>query len=386
MRIRSVALVLTPLTLLASLSQAAEAASAGIRAGAIVRTSEAARTRPADARRSRATIHRRAVKTGLNQAVTFTFTPAGKIFFGEKGTGAIRILDPATKHQHLFFTVSNVVSDGERGLLGLALHPDYPSKPVVFAYATRLVSGQTRNQILRIRNDAGHGRDPRVIFSSKTTAGSYHDGGRILFGPDGFLYAMQGEAHDSSNAQDKSNTAGKILRMTQLGKAAPGNPFSSRIWTYGHRNSFGMAFDPVTGKLWETENGPSCNDELNRIVKGGNFGWGPNETCSGTAPQDTNNSGPNPILPKRWYTPTIAPTGIVFCHNCKLGQASGGKLFFGAYNNGQIRRVTLTSNRLGVKSQTVVFTNPDGIYSMETGPSRCLYFSDSSGIFRLVFN
>jgi glucose/arabinose dehydrogenase len=327
------------------------------------------------------------VAGGLNNPAAFTFAPSGRIFYGERRTGEIHIYNPAQHTNHLFFTVPHVVSEGERGLLGIALHPNFPNTPYVYAFATRIVSGHHESQILRITDSGGHGKNLTVIFRTRVVSSDsnpYHNGGRIRFGPGGMLYAIVGEAHDSANAQNLTNPAGKILRMTPAGKAAPGNPFigsstrDRRTWAFGIRNSFGFAFDPQTGRLWETENGPECNDELNRIVKGGNFGWGPNENCSGTSPGDTNNSGPKPrILPKRWYTPTIAPTGAVFCAGCRLGPHSPGRLFFGAFNTGQIRRVTLTSNRLGVASQSVVFTNSDGILSMERAPGGGIYFSDS---------
>ena len=103
---------------------------------------------------------------------------------------------------------------------------------------------------------------------------------------------------------------GKILRLTRDGEAAPGNPFGSRVWAFGIRNSFGLAFDPVTGNLWETENGPECNDELNRIVRGGNYGWGPAADCgSATPPSDTNRDGPSPILPLALVHPDHRPDG-----------------------------------------------------------------------------
>src|SRR5207253_952063 len=85
------------------------------------------------------------------------------------------------------------------------------------------------------------------------------------------------------------------LAMTPIGGVPKDNPFKgSLVYSYGHRNSFGLAFDPKTHDLWETENGPECNDEINRIIPGRNYGWGPSENCTGTAPQDTNNSGPRP--------------------------------------------------------------------------------------------
>lgn len=328
----------------------------------------------------------RAVATGLAYPAAFTFDPGGRIFYGERYSGQIRIFDPDTTGDDLFFTISNVAGDGEQGLLGIALHPGYPVKPYVYAYATRVVSGRRRNQILRITDSGGTGSDAKVIFTSKTVSGSYHDGGRILFGPGGLLFAVVGEAHSSANAQNLDNQAGKILRMTPTGRAAPGNPFDNRIWAYGIRNSYGFDFDPETGRLWETDNGPACNDELNRIIGGRNYGWGPSETCSTPPdpPRNTNRDGPSPVLPKLWYTPAIAPTGAAFCDGCGLGSVSEGRLFFGAYNTGQIRRIRLTDSRLGVRSQSVVFTHDEGILSMEAAPDGTLYFSDTGAIYELV--
>jgi len=193
-----------------------------------------------------------------------------------------------------------------------------------------------------------------VIWSSPTVAGVYHDGGRIEFGPDGMLYAIQGEAHSASNAQDLSNDAGKILRMTPAGKPAPGNPFAnSRIFAYGIRNSFGFDFDPQTNKLWETENGPACNDEINLIQAGENHAWGPHETCSTppAPPANTNQDGTNRIFPKKFYGSVIAPTGGVFCQSCALGTGTSGRFFFGTYNTDQIHKLTLNSARTGVAAE-----------------------------------
>jgi glucose/arabinose dehydrogenase len=332
-------------------------------------------------------VEKKTVATDLAFPAAFTFAPGGNIFYGERFTGEIRILNPKQDTDRLFFTVPDVVADGERGLLGLALHPDYPDSPYVYAYATREVPGGLRNQIVRITNQGGKGTGLKVIFSSGTGVGVYHDGGRILFGPDGNLYAIVGEGHSPSNAQSLENPAGKILRMTPLGKGPDDNPFEgSRIFAYGIRNSFGFTFDPRTDRLWETENGPQCNDELNHIVAGGNYGWGPTWTCDSPPdpPDNTNRDGADPIRPKRWYSPPIAPTGVAFCERCRLGPGSNGRLFFGAWNTGEIRRVTLTPNRLGVASQKIVFTHDSGILSIEVGPGGRLYFSDPTAIYKLV--
>src|SRR5437868_14595228 len=131
---------------------------------------------------------------------------------------------------------------------------------------------------------------------------------------------MIGEGHHPANSQDlTANLRGKILRLDRDGTAAAGNPHG-RIWSFGHRNSFGFDFDPATGRLWETENGPACNDELNLIRPGKNYGWGASETCATppAPPRNTNQDGPSPVLPKRLYGKVIAPTGAAFCSSCGL--------------------------------------------------------------------
>jgi glucose/arabinose dehydrogenase len=328
----------------------------------------------------------REVIGGLNAPVAFTFGPGRTIWYVEKGTGQIRIHDLQTDDDSLFFDVSGVDADGERGMLGIALHPGYPAKPFVYVYATRSVSGHLKNQILRITDDGGSGSSPEVIFSSHASSSPYHNGGRILFGPDGMLYAIVGDGHGSTNAQDLSNNdLGKILRMTPTGQVPGTNPREgSLIYAYGIRNSFGFAFDPQTRTLWETENGPECNDEVNRIREGANYGWGPNETCSGSSPGNTNRDGPNPVRPRLFYERTIGITGVAFCDGCGLGSLSEGRAFFGAVNDGTVTRVTLNDKRIGVKGASVVYTHPSGVLSVEVGPGGDLYFSDFGGLYRLV--
>ncbi|HJP65644.1 MAG TPA: PQQ-dependent sugar dehydrogenase [Actinomycetota bacterium] len=330
------------------------------------------------------------VAGGLNNPSSFTFTPNGKIVYGERLIGEIHLFDPATQADTLIYTVTNVSTQGEQGLLGLAIDPQFLSgQPFGYAYATRNNGGQLQNQILKIRYRPGQPPTSSVIFTSDTTAGTYHDGGRILFGPDGMLYAVIGESHTSANAQNLDLTAGKIVRMTRNGTAPSDNPFvgiagDDLVWSYGHRNSYGFTFDPITGALVETENGPECNDELNPIVKGGNYAWGPNETCFGTAPQNTNQDGPNRRLPIRWYTPTIAPTGAAFCVGCGL-TGKEGHFLFGDNNFGRIHDIVLTADRMGFVSEgPILYTHPRAVYSVERGPGGVIYFSEPTGIYKLV--
>ncbi len=328
-------------------------------------------------------IGKQAVKTGLSFPMAFTFAADGRIFYGERMTGEIRILNTQAGTDKLFVDVPSLLTTGERGLLGLALHPNFPTTPYVYAFATRSVNGTARNQILRYTYSNGSGTNQTVIFTSNVAAALYHNGGRILFGPDGNLYAVIGEAKQPALAQDRSKHAGKVLRMTPTG-GIPANA-TSLVYAHGIRNSVGLDFDPANGGLWESENGPECNDEINRISAGGNFAWGPHATCSTPppAPENTNQDGINRILPKRWFTPTTAPTGLVFCASCGL-TGDSGKLFMGEWKTRVIRRVTLTADRNGIASTIKVYTHGAGILSMEAGPNGRLYFSDANGIYRLI--
>jgi glucose/arabinose dehydrogenase len=325
----------------------------------------------------------RRVVGGLEQAVAFTFDHRGRIWYVQKAAGDIHVVDPRSGRGWRFFDVPGVSSGGEQGLLGIALHPAYPEQPFVYVFATRSVDGQLMDQILRIRSAGRHGRGFRAIYSSRASSIHIHSGGRILFGPDGMLYAVVGDAASPANAQDLSTTRGKILRMTELGEAPDDNPFGSRVFAYGIRNSFGLAFDPETDRLWETENGPECTDELNRVRAGGNFGWGPGESCAATAPGGTNRDGDDPILPASWYTPTIAPTGIAFCETCGLGPRGDGALFFAALNTGDLRRVELSADRLRPIGEDVVFHSPKLLLSLEVDPDGRMYVSTFTAIFRL---
>jgi glucose/arabinose dehydrogenase len=335
------------------------------------------------------------VKTNLDFPAAFTFSADGKIYYAERFTGEIRVYDPATGSDAHVFTVKNVLTEGERGLLGIALHPQFASgQRFIYAYATRRVGGRLRgkpkNQILQIELRTLQSPASKVIFTSNVNAAGNHNGGVIHFGPDDRLYAQVGDATDPANAQNLGVTAGKFIRITATGGIPEDNPFagtpgaSGRVYSFGFRNGYGFAFDPQTGFLFDSQNGPGCNDELNRIVAGGNYAWGPSQTCGGTAPQNTNQDGPQPrVLPLAFYTPTTAPTGVAFCAGCGL-TGSEGHLFLGEWNTGRIREIVLTADRMGVASQTVVYDQGPGILSVERGPDGALYFSDQSGIYKLI--
>ncbi len=231
--------------------------------------------------------------TTLAFPAAFTVAPdGGRILYGELSTGRIVRLNVATGARTPLFTIPNV-----RELLGVALSPNYPSDGGLWAFATRTVSGTPRNQLLRIRED-------RTGFAVlRSFPAGLHNGGRIMFGPDGKLYVVLGENGIPSRAQRLDILAGKMLRLNPDGTVPSANPRAgSPVIAYGIRNSFGFTFDPETGRLWETDNGPECNDEINLVPRLTltNFGWGSSGTCSSPppAPRNTNQDGPNPVLPE----------------------------------------------------------------------------------------
>jgi glucose/arabinose dehydrogenase len=322
------------------------------------------------------------VAGGLNSPVGFTFTPADRLVYVERNTGWLRFRNLRTGNDHRVFRVTAVNSEGERGALGVALHPDWPERPFVYVYVTRDTSAGVRNQVLRIRVENDRGVRVLRVLSVAAGAASNHNGGRILFGPDRKLYIVIGDNGRSANAQDLSaNLRGKILRLNPDGSIPATNPFGTRIWAYGIRNSIGFGFDPQNGRLWQSDNGPGCNDEVNRIVRGGNHGWGPRENCP-----NTNNSGPTPrILPRHTFVDPIGITGLAFCNACGLGTGYDGDVLVGAVNDGRIRRFDLNSGRGGFDAgPLLVIDRPGPVLSLEVGPNRRIYFSDFGGVYRLA--
>jgi aldose sugar dehydrogenase len=322
------------------------------------------------------------VAGGLRAPVGFTFLPDGRLVYLERNTGWLRFRNLQTNADRRIYRITRVNSNGERGALGVAVHPDWPQEPYIYAFATRSTANGLRNQVLRIRVENGEATAVRRLLSAAAGPASSHNGGRIGFGPDGRLYVVIGDNTSPRNSQDLSaNLRGKILRINPNGSIPGRNPFGSKIWAYGLRNSIGFAFDPETGRLWEQDNGPECNDEVNRIRRGGNFGWGPKQNCP-----HTNNSGPRPrIKPRYTFADTKGLTGVAFCSSCGLGGGFGGDLFVGAVNDGIIRRFDLNARRTDFNGGPTRVLDRNGVVlSLEVGPSGRIYFSDFGAIYRLV--
>src|SRR2546426_5236186 len=294
------------------------------------------------------------VQTGMAWPIALAFASDGRIFFAERNTGTIRIIDAGGALLPTpFYTLTNTATVGERGLLGLALDPGYPSTPYVYAYQTYndALNGTIYNRILRIVGGGNVATSFAVILRMPPLSGATnHNGGVIAFGPDGKLYADVGENANMALSQDLTSPLGKVLRMNTDGTAPTDNPYygslstNNLIYTYGHRNMFGLAFHPFTGRLYVTENGPNCNDEINLLpnltAANRNFGWGPTANCATPppAPMNTNRDGPNPILPIWWWAGTICPTNAAI-YGGPFFPPFRGDLFMGDCNFSRFHRL-----------------------------------------------
>ena len=207
--------------------------------------------------------------SGLDTPWDLAWGPDGMIWVSERG-GRISRVDPASGTRSTAGTVS-VYESGEGGLMGIAFHPDFVREPFLYAMHTYSSNRGANNKLVRMRWDG------RVLGAAETLldeipGGGIHNGSRIAVGPDRMLYVTTGDAGSSGLAQVRASLAGKVLRLTLDGKPAPDNPFGNATWSYGHRNGQGLVFHP-SGTLYETEQGPSDNDEVNIIRRGANYGW-----------------------------------------------------------------------------------------------------------------
>jgi glucose/arabinose dehydrogenase len=268
---------------------------------------------------------------------------------------------------------------GEGGLMGLAFHPDFATQPWVYVAHTYSASGGTRNRVVRMRFDGNSFGAPEVLLAD-IPGSSIHNGSRLAVGPDRLLYVTTGDASDAGIAQNRDALAGKILRLTLDGQPAPGNPFGTRTYSYGHRNPQGIAFAP-DGSLYITEHGPSDNDEVNRIEAGRNYGW---PTVHGRCDGDiglaeTSFCSANAVAePIAIWTPTIAPAGLAY-YDAALIPEFRRSLLFATLKDATLYRLALSADGRSVESTETLFAQDFGrLRAVLVAPDGSIYLGTSN--------
>lgn len=298
--------------------------------------------------------------TGLDIPWGLAFLPDESALVSERNTGRILAVTASSDVDEVG-TVPGVDADGEGGLLGLAVDPAAPTS--VYAYFT--AAGD--NRVVRLPLLDGALGDPVVVIDGIPKAGN-HNGGRLTFGPDGMLYVSTGDANEPSRAQDLDSLGGKILRLAPDGSVPADNPFDgSPVFSYGHRNVQGIAFDD-DGRLWASEFGQQTWDELNLIQAGSNYGWPVVEGIGG------DDRFVEPVA--QWTTDVASPSGIAYVRDTVFlaalrgqrlwqvpvpGGEAGSPTDFAVGDYGRLRHAALAPDgSLWVLTGNTDGRNPDG--------------------------
>ena len=352
------------------------------------------------------------VATGLVSPTAMAFIGPNDILVLQKNDGRVRRIIGGVLQTDAVLDVA-VDNSSERGLLGVALHPDFSMNHFVYLYYTQSgtandTSGSPDpigNRVYRYTWNGSNLINPTLIISLPVTPGPNHNGGAMTFGPDGKLYIVIGDLNRDGQLQNfpggpGPDDTGVIFRINDDGSTPIDNPFFSqggplaRYYAYGVRNSFGLAFDPITGDLWDTENGPNAYDEINIVRPGFNSGW---ERIMGPVSRDAQGTGDLVQFPSSqyadptfsWFSP-VGPTAIVLLNSNQLGTQYQNDVFVGDINNGNLYRFepNLTRNGFVFQNQALadfvadtesefqelIFgTGFGGITDLKVGPDGLLY-------------
>jgi glucose/arabinose dehydrogenase len=311
------------------------------------------------------------IAEGLDVPWEMVFLPDKSIVLTEL-SGDVRLIDTSGKLlPQPILAMSDVAPVGEGGLLGIALHPQFSTNGWIYFYYTYQSGTGLANRVVRYTMH-GTSFTNRTVIIEDIPGGNIHDGGRIEFGPDGLLYICTGDTGIDYLAQDLNSLAGKILRLKDDGSIPTSNPFpNSAIYSYGHRNPVGLAWDNL-GQLWETEQGPSSEDEINLIKPGQNYGWPlihGDETSPGMISPVFQSGGDN-----------LTPSGLAFLNGVLYFSGLSSQSFYSfdlstdtlhQYLDGNFGR--LSDAVLGPNALIYIFTNNrDGRGIPLTGDDRLI--------------
>lgn len=333
---------------------------------------------------------------GLDTPSGLDFLPDGRMLVTER-SGQLRIVSADGATNTIVPGTPKVHVGQDAGLFDVAISPDYardgwiylaysdsnpadpeppPPEPGTPSYLVKRKPSMT--VIARGKLDAADNwTQQQDVFRapwSLYTPSGMHYGSRMLFGQDGSLYFTLGDRGDMANARRKDSPLGKIHRIAPDGSTPSDNPFADdaqaigSIWSLGHRNPQGLAIDPRTGLLWESEHGPVGGDEINVIREGRDYGWG--TVSKGIQPGIDLVAAEGLAEPAAWYFPTIAPSGIAFYTGDRYNHWNGS-LFVAALRGQQLRRLEVKGDK--VIAQEIVFQQIGRVRDVETGPDGLLY-------------
>ena len=307
---------------------------------------------------------------------SIVWAPDGRMFFTER-PGRIRVFEKGQLKAVPLFVVPDVEPSGESGLMSIALHPQFETNHFLYVSYAYKESGQ-QVRVVRYR-ETSSGLTERKMITEKLPAAQFHAGCRLSFGPDGKLYVTTGDATERSLAQRLDSLAGKTLRLNDDGTVPADNPFVGQanarpeIWTFGHRNAQGIAWQPGTNLMFQTEHGPSGfdgpggGDEVNIVERGKNYGW------PLIHHRQTKEGLESPLLE---YTPACAPASAAF-HRATTFPQFRNNLFFGCLRGERIVRVVLDGRRVVIQED--LLTGKYGrIREVAEGPDGAIYFSTSN--------
>jgi glucose/arabinose dehydrogenase len=303
------------------------------------------------------------------------WTPDGELWISERG-GRISRVDLGARRATPVGELP-VTERGESGLMGIAFHPDFPGTPWVYAAHSYAAGGGVRNRLVRMRYDGSRLEAPETLLDG-LPGNANHDGSRLAVGPDRMLYMTTGDAGSAQLAQDRGSLAGKVLRLTLDGAPAPGNPFGTAVWSYGHRNPQGLVFRPGTDVLYASEHGPNSDDEVNVIERGRNYGWPTVRGFCDTADERAFCAANDVVEPVTTWTPTIGTAGADFYHGDVFPQWRGNLLVTSLRGESLFRIELGADGRRAATIERLLQGELGRIRDVLVGPDGALYLATSN--------
>ncbi len=314
---------------------------------------------------------------GLSVPWSIVFAPDGRMIFTERA-GRVRVFEKGTLRPEPLIVIADVEARSESGLMGLTLHPDFAQNSLLYLAYAYDSSNETMVRVVRFR-ESGKELTERKTIIEGIPAAQYHAGTRLRFGRDKKLYITTGDAGKKELGQQLDSLAGKTLRLNDDGSVPPDNPFVGQanarpeIWSYGHRNSQGLDWQPGTDLMFQTEHGPSGfdgpggGDEVNIVERGKNYGWPVIHHTQTRAGMEA------PLLE---YTPAVAPAGAMFYRGTAFPQFKGN-FFFGCLIGERIIRLELDGRRV-IKQEDLLLKKYGRIRDVVEGPDGAIYFATSN--------